>query len=302
MIDGQRLVWIVGSSRSGSTWLTKMLAAHDEVVPIDDPHIGHHLSVWRPIALAWATGTRLPQLETLGEVKGHHDDYFFSERYRHAWAPALREMILTRFAAQADDIAAERGVESPLIAVKDPGASGVAELIRELFPESTVVFLLRDGRDVIDSWLDAYRRGAWGMTEGTYSLAPEGRLAFVRWQASVWLKRTEATQRAYAAHDPGRRAWIRYEELRTDPVRTMAKLCLKLGVATTTARLEEIAEEFSYDGVPVSERGPGERIRKAQPGAWRGNMSAEERGAMLEIIGPKLRELGYEPRRLRKTA
>ena len=31
----QRLIWIVGSSRSGSTWLTKMLGSHDQVVPID---------------------------------------------------------------------------------------------------------------------------------------------------------------------------------------------------------------------------------------------------------------------------
>ena len=70
-----RLIWVVGPSRSGSTWLSKMLAGHEGVVRIDDPHIGHHLSVWRPISLAWGTATRLPELHTLGEVKGHHDDY-----------------------------------------------------------------------------------------------------------------------------------------------------------------------------------------------------------------------------------
>jgi hypothetical protein len=228
-----RLIWIVGSSRSGSTWLTRMLAAHDDVVAIDDPHIGHHLSVWRPISLAWGTATRLPELHTLGEVKGQHDDYFFSDRYREAWGPALREMILARFAAQAEDLAAERGVRDPLIAVKDPGAAGVAELISELFPRSRLLFIQRDGRDVVDSWLDAYRKGAWGMNEGTYSLAPEGRLAFVRWQASVWLYRTEACQRAFDRHDAGRRVKVRYEELRADPVRELARVSLKLGISTT---------------------------------------------------------------------
>jgi hypothetical protein len=55
--------------------------------------------------------------------------------------------------------------------------------------------------------------------------------------------------------------------------------------------------------VPRSRRGPGQRIRSAEPGAWRQNLSAEERAAMTQIIGPKLRELGYEPRRrFRKTA
>jgi hypothetical protein len=298
-----RLIWIVGSSRSGSTWLTKMLSSHEDVVPIDDPHLGHHLSVWRPISLAWGTATRLPELQTLGEVKGHHEDYFFSDRYRHAWAPALRDLILTRFAAQAEDAAEERGVRDPFIAVKDPGASGVAELVGELFPRSKLVFLLRDGRDVVDSWADAYRKGAWGMSEGTYSLAPEGRLAFMRWQASVWLYRTEAVQRAYDAHDPGRRAMLRYEELRDDPVRMLAELCLKLGISTTTERLHEIVGEHSFDEVPQSQRGEGERVRQAKPGGWRQNLSAEERAAVNRIIGPKLHELGYEPpRSYRKTA
>jgi hypothetical protein len=299
----ERLIWIVGSSRSGSTWLTKMLSSHPEVVPIDDPHIGHHISVWRPISLAWGTATRLPELKTLGEVKGRHDDYFFSDRYRDVWAPALRDLILARFGAQAEDIAAERGVANPFVAVKDPGASGVAELIGELFPRSKLVFLLRDGRDVVDSWADAYRKGAWGMNEGTYSLAPEGRLAFMRWQASVWLYRTEAVQRAYDAHDPERRSMLRYEELRNDPVRVLAELCLKLGISTTPEHLHQITEEHSFDGVPESKRGKGERIRQAEPGGWRRNLSAEERAAVNRIIGPKLRELGYEPpRSYRKTA
>ncbi len=298
-----RLIWVIGSSRSGSTWLTRMLAAHDDVVRIDDPHIGHHLSVWRPISLAWGTATRLPELRTLGEVKGHHHDYFFSERYREAWAPHLRELVLSRFAAQADDLAAERGIDEPLIAVKDPGAAGVAELVSELFPRSRMLFIQRDGRDVVDSWLDAYRKGAWGMNEGTYSLAPEGRLAFVRWQASVWLYRTEACERAFARHAAGRRVKVRYEELRADPVRELARVSLKLGISTTPERVRAIADEHAYDGVPRSRRGPGQRIRSAEPGAWRQNLSAEERTAINQIIGPKLRELGYEPpRRFRKTA
>src|SRR5215217_2662793 len=284
----QRLIWIVGSSRSGSTWLTKMLAANESVIPIDDPHIGHHLSVWRPISLAWGTAERLPELQTLGEVKGGHDDYFFSDRYRDAWAPALRDLILARFGAQADDIAAERGVPAKQVVVKDPGASGVAELIRELFPQSKLVFLLRDGRDVVDSWLDAYRDGAWGVKEGTYALSAEGRLAFLRWQATVWLYRTEVVERAFAAHDPSRRRLIRYEDLREDPESVLEDLCRELQVPTTPERVAEIAAEHSFEEVPESKRGDGERIRRAAPGSWRQNLSAAERAAVNKIIGPKL--------------
>src|SRR5918996_4473775 len=98
-----RLVWIFGSSRSGSTWLLRMLASLDEVVPIDDPHLGHHLGVWRPISLAWGAAEHPPELTTLDRVKHDKDSYFFSDRYRDAWQPALRQLIVDRFDAEVAD-------------------------------------------------------------------------------------------------------------------------------------------------------------------------------------------------------
>src|ERR671910_1771587 len=88
-----RLAWILGSSRSGSTWLLRMLAELPEVVSLDDPHLGHHIGVWRPIALAWADRENIPDLTTLRELKRDKPDYFFSDRYRDAWLPALRELV-----------------------------------------------------------------------------------------------------------------------------------------------------------------------------------------------------------------
>jgi hypothetical protein len=88
--DGEWLAWIFGSSRSGSTWLLRMLTELDGVVPIDDPHLGHHLGVWRPIPLAWAAAEEEPELSTLLEVKAEEPDYFFCERRRESWSEPLR--------------------------------------------------------------------------------------------------------------------------------------------------------------------------------------------------------------------
>ena len=60
-MDERRIIWILGSSRSGSTWLLSMLSKLDGVVPMDDPHLGHHLGVWRPIPLAWADDEASPR-------------------------------------------------------------------------------------------------------------------------------------------------------------------------------------------------------------------------------------------------
>jgi LPS sulfotransferase NodH len=66
----ERLVWIFGSSRSGSTWLLKMLAELDGVTAVDDPHLGHHLGVWRPIPLAWAACEEPPGADDTPRAKG----------------------------------------------------------------------------------------------------------------------------------------------------------------------------------------------------------------------------------------
>jgi Sulfotransferase family len=287
------LSWIFGSSRSGSTWLLRMLSSLERVVPIDDPHLGHHLGVWRPIPLAWATAKDPPKLGTLADYKRQKRDYLFSDRYRDAWVPQLRELISARFEAQAgEDIAAAGGIERPVVVVKEPG-SHAADTIMDLFPASGLIFLLRDGRDVVDSWVDAYRDGSWATDEGAYPVEDGGRTALIRWQASVWLHRTEVVQETYARTDPGRRVLIRYEEMRADPAAALARICGMLGIDATSGQLQEIAKANEFSRVPKSRRGDGREIRRAQPGGWADHMSREEIVAMHEILAEKLDELGY---------
>jgi hypothetical protein len=284
-IGEDRLVWIMGSSRSGSTWLLRMLAELDGAVPIDDPHIGHHLGVWRPIPLAWAAGEETPELTTLDEVKRDKESYVFSERYADTWRPLLRDLIMGRFAAQAGD-------RTGPVFVKEPG-SQAAELILSLFPKSRLVFLLRDGRDVVDSWLSAYQGDSWAQDEGAFPLAPEGRESFIRWQASVWSYRTRAVSRAFGQHDPARRVLVRYEDLREDPVRQLGRICEAIGKSPDYERLASIAEAHDFDHVPSEKKGDTHEIRLASPGGWRRNLSPAEQRIVMDVLSDTLISLGY---------
>jgi sulfotransferase family protein len=288
-----RLAWIFGSSRSGSTWLLRMLAELRRVIPIDDPHIGHHLGVWRPIPLAWATAKDPPKLGTLADFKRKKRDYLFSDRFRDTWMPQLRDLISARFAAQAaQDIAAASGIDRPIVVVKEPG-SHAADTIMDLFPQSSLIFLLRDGRDVVDSWLDAYRDGSWATDEGAYPLDDTGRSALIRWQASVWLHRTEVVQETYARTDPDRRVLIRYEKMRADPGAALREICATLGIEASGESLDGIAAANEFSRVPESHKGAGREIRRAEPGGWATHLSREEILEMHEILAEKLDELGY---------
>lgn len=285
-----RLTWIFGSSRSGSTWLLRMLSSLDGVVPIDDPHLGHHLGVWRPISLAWATAEHPPDLTTLDRVKHDKDSYFFSDRYRDAWQPALRRLIVERFDAQVAATSSP-GTE-PVVVVKEPG-SHVADLLMSMFPGSRFVFLLRDGRDVVDSWLAAYRKGSWALDEGAFPVTEAGRASLVRWQSAVWAFRTEVVQRAYEAHPDHRRVLVRYEDLVADPARELARLCARLPVDASDEVLARIAAEHAYAAVPAVAKGETKEIRSATPGGWRTNLTPAEHDVMHEVMGAKLAELGF---------
>jgi hypothetical protein len=285
--DGEGLGWILGSSRSGSTWLLRMLSELEGVAGIDDPHLGHHLGVWRPIPLAWAAAEEEPELATLIDLQREDDDFFFNDRYAEAWEPALRDLILARFRAQA----ADRAPEARALVVKEPG-SQAAELISRLFSSATLIFLLRDVRDVVASWLDAYRSGSWAEPQGAFPASRRGRVPLARWLASVWLYRTEAVERALAGH-PGPTVTVRYERLRKDPERELAQVASALGLTYRKAELADAARVHDFEQVAPSRRGRGKSIRAARPGGWARELSAAERKAVMEVTGRKLVELGY---------
>ena len=284
-----RLAWIFGSSRSGSTWLLKMLSDLEGVVSVDDPHLGHHLGVWRPIPLAWAACEDPPELKTLLEVKAEEPGYFFAERHRDAWTGPLRELIAARFEAQAVDAGVADPARATAFVVKEPG-SHVAPFLTEIFPRSKVIFLLRDGRDVVDSWLDAYSEGSWAIPGGAFPVSDEGRIPLIRWLSAVWTYRSRAVKEAYDSREPEDRIQIRYEDLRGDTEAWMTRICEMIGI--DSGRVPEVVEGHRFEKLPRT----GRRLftRQARPGGWRDNLSLAEQEAMHEAMGDALVEFGYE--------
>jgi hypothetical protein len=286
-----RLVWIFGSSRSGSTWLLKMLAEFPGVVPVDDPHLGHHLGVWRPLPLAWATSETPPELTTLLDVKADEPGYLFAEHRRESWWTPLRRLIQARFEAEATGVLAPPAGERTVV-VKEPG-SHAAPLIAELFPRSKIIFLLRDGRDVVDSWLSAYREGTWAIPGGAFPVSDEGRPALIRWLSAVWAFRSRAVRQAFETRAEEDRILVRYEALRCQTPEHLEAIASMAGLDPGTVR--EVAAAHSFEGLATARRGPGKAVRSARPGSWRDNLTAAEQEVMHEALEEALIEFGYDP-------
>ncbi len=309
----RRLVWIMGSPRTGSTWLLRLLChpwgvgrtptgidpsrfrpRGGNVIPVNESYLPHHLGPLRDPLPPPETAAEASLL--LNDTRGTDPAYFFSEEYRDTWREPLRRMALERFDAQAQRAAREHGIVDPLILIKEPNGSHASDLVAGLFGQSRLIFLLRDGRDVVDSMMDADSDGGWRTrTEGVSPLRTEAeRLYGVRRQAHLWLVRTAATQRACAILGPKRSFEVRYEELLADTEGELSRLDTWLGIGRDGRQIRAAVRSNRFGSLRNRLRGRRKGVRAASPGLWRENLSAAEQRAMTEIMGPKLRELGYE--------
>src|SRR4051794_27467777 len=77
----ERLVWVLGSPRSGSTWLLQLLGEHEAVVPVNEPLIGWFLGPFLSDLPGWDTSTLDTANFTLRRVQRDKRDQFFATQF-----------------------------------------------------------------------------------------------------------------------------------------------------------------------------------------------------------------------------
>jgi Sulfotransferase family len=286
------VVWLFGSPRSGSTWLLALAGQHPGIEVMNEPTIGYHLSPW----LCNEPGYDADDLDfgtfTIRKVMEDDPNKFFAAKFADVWIPALRSLLNDRLRAHLEWRAGETPADDMLLVVKEPNGSQSADVIMRAQPEARLLFLLRDGRDVVDSELASFAVGGWqerhfGHMRG---VGEEERLEFLTRSAYQWLWRTEVVQAAFAEHG-GPKHMVRYEDLLDEPERGLTEVYDWLGVSFERADVAAAAERLSFERYP---HGADRFHRSASPGAWRQNLRPEEQEAVQRILAPKLRELGYD--------
>jgi hypothetical protein len=164
----------------------------------------------------------------------------------------------------------------------------------EALPESRMVFLVRDPRDVTASALDGQRAGSWtskhrrweGKKETTADTDPD---AFVRKRAKVYLQDVGNSKEAYDAHK-GPKTLVRYEDLRADTPATMQRIYSGLQIAVEEQELSRVVNKHSWENIPKEDKGEGKFYRKAKPGGWREDLTPEQVEVVEQITAPLLKE------------
>jgi hypothetical protein len=290
----QSLTWIVGSPRSGTTWLAGLLSRFPQIGYVNEPLIGLHLGVVfdqviaAPPKAGPAAGGRIYDLINLvGE-----DDYFFNEKHRQVWGPPLRNLLLTRFRQQMYQRGLQPGASRLLL--KEPHGSEGTDILGSVLPQSRILLLVRDGRDVLDSELDSIAPGAWS----SYAVSTEGldadeRTRLIEAQATRWVLRSRVAQQAFGKHDETRRLLVRYEELLADTETHVRRIVDWLGLPTPST-LADVVSATKFSNLPADRTGPGQFARAASPGLWRERFNDEEKALLARVMGEQLAILGYD--------
>jgi hypothetical protein len=257
-IRAENIVWIFGAGRTGSTWLSRMM---NELK-------GH--TVWFE---PWVGALFDPYHLRTEDRKGKH--FILAPKYRSTWLRSIRSFVLDGAAARFPEVN-----EDGYLVIKEPGGSVGATLLMEALPESRMVLLVRDPRDVVASWVDAHSEGGW-KKERTVPI--DGR-------AKRYMQNVGEAKKAYDAHK-GRKTLVRYEELRADALGTMRRIYSELEIPVGEGELARAVEKHAWENIPKEEKGEGKFYRKATPGGWREELTPEQVKTIEKITAPLLNEL-----------
>jgi Sulfotransferase domain len=274
-IKPENIIWIFGTGRTGSTWLGRMMGDLEDHSLWHEPYVGEIFGSAYYVR-AW-------------DRQREREGYILSRAYKQVWLRSVRDLILDGARARYPD------TEGYLV-IKEPHGSIAAPLLMEALPESRMVFLVRDPRDVAASRLDAHKKGSWarkltGKTEET--LADRDPDAFVKAAAGMYLQDMEKVKYAYDTFG-GRKALVKYEELRADTVEEMKRMYSRLGIPVAEEQLRRIAEKYDWENIPEKRKGAGKSHRKASPGSWREDLTPEQVTIVEKITAPVLDEFYVE--------
>jgi hypothetical protein len=269
----ENIVWIFGSGRSGSTWLGSMMGGLDGCAMWNEPLVGNLFGNFYYFRVG---GRKLGKHSILGEA------------YKETWLGPMRDLVLGGAEARFPEV-----VGGGYLVIKEPNGSMGSPLLMEALPESRMIFLIRDPRDVVASSMDARSEGSWLQerreARRRTSKPDRNPNVYVRMRANSYVQQIEKTGQAYRAHG-GHKVMVRYEDLRADTLETMKRIYTALEIPVEEAELARSVEKNSWENIPEQEKGEGRFHRKAKPGGWKEDLTARQVEIVEEITAPLLNE------------
>lgn len=238
MSDLYNPIFLLGTQRSGTTLLTRILSSH-------------------------------PRLYIQNELP--MDDLFDG--------PLDKDILLSRIVAKVFEIhkvslPIEIGKE-PIWGWKEPLLTYELDALERCFPDSKYILIIRDGRGVVNSYMD----NRWGLGTTAYTGA-------LRWQKEV------ALQMAFAEKMQEKCLTIRYEDLVQNLPEALVQLCGFIGVEFSPQMLEFHNKklDFQVNRENINTTKPADQSHSYK---WRKALSSREIALIELVASHELEANGY---------
>ena len=283
------VAFIVGCSRSGTTWLQRMLAEHPAVYTGQESHV-----------FEWFIGPMLRKWHRMVAVYEGYDPsrrngiglgaYLTTEEFRDLLRPLIHRAMEPSGAGRGE-----------VFLEKTPGHSMFVPEIVDMLPEARFIHLVRDPRDVVASLLRASK--SWGQ-----AWAPSS----AKEAARQWLRHVSAVQRAKEELGKEQFFEIRYEDLHRAPAEVLSRLVGFLELEWAPSAIEESIKTNSPEKIRAGKATPlpvfgqlgksvslvrGEPsgfVGRARPGRGKDDLSLPQKLVVWRATRTLAREFGYE--------
>jgi len=275
----ERPIFVIGAQRSGTTLLRYMLCGHPRIyIPPESNFIPRFFRRFPHLPM-----TREQAVQTARSVFGYQmffedwrgerpDSKIFVDSLRDLTPASFLDSLYTQYAAQHR---AERwGDKSPIYAE-------CMDLLAEMFPRAQFVHIIRDGRDVALSMLQAYRERRFFYVDLYYA-------------AQTWKRRVSKARTSGQKLGPDRYYELRYEKLTAETETVLRGICRFLGEVYTPAMCESqrvAVEHYHSTGIHVATREPP---TTRSVGRWRTEMKPCDQRLVQTVAGEMLKELAYD--------
>lgn len=276
--SASRPILVVGAPRSGTTLLRFMLSSHPRIyIPPESNFIPRFFQ--RRSRAPMKRRKAIHILNLIWSYRQFIRDWREERPDPASFVNGLPDLTPATFLdalyrQYASQYGAERwGDKSPIYAA-------YMDLIAEIFPTAQFIHLIRDGRDVALSTMEAYQKDRFYVD--------------VYFAARTWKERLRKAFASAARLSPDRYYELRYEQLTANPEARLGEICDFLGEVYVPAMAEphKLAREHVR---PTGRHAPVRQPPTTKSlGRWRREMSSSDQRLFQTVAGDLLCELGYE--------
>lgn len=252
-----RLIFLVGAPRSGTTLLARILSAHSEVASRAEPHLitpMAHLGYFASVQKAPYDPINVRQAvqELVGELPNGEADYLEALR---AYSDTLYGKILQTTPGKK------------YFLDKTPAYTLVLPFLAKLYPKAGYVILTRHPLAILSSYVDSF-------FDGDYKVAMEHNPILSRYIPAL---------AKMVREKPVPFVHVRYEEFVSDPEAGFRKICNHLGLPFEAEAInyQEKSDEFRGLGDPI---GVGQHDRPVTSSIKRWAVEIASKPETLDLV------------------